>query len=136
MQRSWSLCISRQAPVLNPRKSGRVRGFLWKTSFPTPQKKKSIGIRSGERGGHSILPRRPIHLSWNVALSSSRQIRWNTFRRHQPPTNACFSLSSRECFSVWPPSLSHQQTLLLAQEIERQRWLSGVVENCCLYCQI
>ena len=38
----------------------------------TPQTKKSIGVMSGDRGGNSMGPRLPIHLSGNVSSSKFR----------------------------------------------------------------
>jgi len=48
--------------------SSTVYGFCEKALFLTsPQKKKSIGVRSGDRGGHSTGPRQPIHLLGNCS---------------------------------------------------------------------
>ena len=53
--------ISANESVTNCLSSSKLAGFLSYTIFfITPQKKKSIGVRSGLRGGHSMLPRRPI----------------------------------------------------------------------------
>jgi len=48
--------------------SSTVRGFREKTlSLTTSQKKKSIGVRSGDRGGHPTGPHRPSHLFGNCS---------------------------------------------------------------------
>ena len=67
------LMSSQASVIMNSRSSTRVRGWRLNTfSFTTPQKKKSNGVKSGDRGGHSILLRRPIHLPGNVASKNSR----------------------------------------------------------------
>ena len=41
----------------------------------TPHRKKSGGVKSGERAGHSIGPRRPIHLPSKLVSNHSRTFR-------------------------------------------------------------
>jgi len=58
--------------------SSTGRGFREKTlSLTIPQKKKVIGVRSGDRGGHSTYPRRPIHLLDNCLSRNLRAVTAN-----------------------------------------------------------
>jgi hypothetical protein len=41
--------------------SGVVGGVLYTIYFTVPHVKKSIDVKSGERGGHATRPPRPIH---------------------------------------------------------------------------
>ena len=54
--------------MTNCRRSSTLLGFLeYTSSLIIPQTQKSICVKSGERGGNSIGPRQPIHLSENVS---------------------------------------------------------------------
>ena len=72
-QRSRFCPISANESVTNCLSSSKLAGFLSYTIFfITPQKKKSIGVRSGLRGGHSMPPRRPIQRFGNSWLRKAR----------------------------------------------------------------
>ncbi len=65
-----SLCsfIFWNASLMSFFKSPILLGFqLWTLFLSTPQKKTSIGVKSGEHAGQSIGPHQPIHLSWNAS---------------------------------------------------------------------
>ena len=58
--------------------------------------KKLIGVKSGERGGQSIAPRRPVHLLENVNSSSSRTMRANEAGSHLAENRTCILIKPND----------------------------------------
>ena len=81
--RQISEVIFLHSEMMRSRNSSNVLDFCLNTwFFKWPQRKKSRGVRSGDRAGHSIGPLQPSHRSGN--LLSSHCLTINTYCRGAP----------------------------------------------------
>ena len=102
-------------------------------SFTNPQKKKSHGVKSGDRGGHRInasysFPVRPIHLcgkfDWDTLARlcsepENRLVeRWNHYCLHSTVASASFIT----CFvDLWITLYKHQDTADISERYKTIR---------------
>ncbi|GBM16810.1 hypothetical protein AVEN_261126-1 [Araneus ventricosus] len=80
-----------QASVMRCRRSCNVGGGVAYTCpFMCPHKKKSNGVKLGERGGHSTKPPYPTTSYWNVSIRYC--LTFETLRREAP---SCYNHTFR-----------------------------------------